>query len=101
MITDKDVEKLKETFATKEEILPMKQDIIELKSDVKILKNDVSTLKEDMSTVKETTQNILTIVDKMAKNWDQAEIVALKKSDELQNRQLKQLADHNGLNLMD
>lgn len=52
MITDEDIKKLKETFATRDEFNGAKSDITTLKSDVVILKSDVSILKTDVAELK-------------------------------------------------
>jgi chromosome segregation ATPase len=53
MITDEDIEKLKTTFATK--------------NDLQGLKNDFQEFREEFSVVKENVQAILTILDKQNK----------------------------------
>ena len=62
MITDKDIQKLKQVFSTKDDLVeqlkPIKVDISTLKTDVSTLKTDVSTLKTDVSTIKKDVSYI-------------------------------------------
>ncbi len=96
MVTDKDIEKIKEslkdTFVTKNEF---KAEIAPMKVDVAILKTDVNELKEDMKSVKETTQEILTVVDGIAKKFDdlKLEYVAVSIKGDRHEKWIKHLAD--------
>lgn len=58
MITDQDVDKLKQVFATKDDMMDLKQDISSLKQDVSGLKQDVSTLKQDVSGLKQDVSTL-------------------------------------------
>lgn len=63
MITDVDVKKLKEVFATKD-------DLNAVRVDVAILRSDVAGIKADMADVKTMVQKTLTTVTNFAGNID-------------------------------
>lgn len=60
MITDTDVKKLKQVFATKKDLdrFATKDDLNEVKKDVKELKKDTSELKKDVKGLKEDNKGI-------------------------------------------
>ncbi len=73
MLTDKDIQKLTNLFATKTEFNE--------------LKNEVHGLKENM-------QIVLTTTDKILKKLDEQEYAVLKMNDTKQDQKLQELADH-------
>ncbi len=62
MITDRDIEKLKAVFATREDILGMGRDISILKEDVSGLKKDMSGVKTDLLSTNDRIDRLTTIV---------------------------------------
>ncbi len=93
----------KDMVEVKTDIHVLKEGMIEVKTDIHVLKNDMGEVKEDMAAMKETTQAIFVAIDGLAKSFDTLshEYVALKHSDDRQNRQIKQLADHVDVKLID
>jgi hypothetical protein len=89
MITDQDVEKLKETFATKEDLanFATKEDLANL-SNVFATKNEFQELKEDVHDLKENMQVVVTNVDKILKKLDEQEYAVLKMNDSKQDAKL-------------
>ena len=118
MITDKDVTKLKKVFATKDDLkqfakkddlknFATKDDLKQFakKDDLKnfatkddlmrfATKDDLVRLEEKTDAIQETVQGLVTGIDKIAGKIDNLhyEYVALKLSDDRQNRQLSQIA---------
>jgi hypothetical protein len=70
MISDKDITKLKNVFATKDELL-------EVKVDVAVLKTDVAELKLDMADVKYGLGRVLVAVDSLIDKFDDLKIETL------------------------
>lgn len=95
MITDKDISKLKETFATKEDLkhFATKEDLANL-SNTFATKDEFKELKDDVVIIKETTQGLVSSVDKILKKLDEQEYAVLKFNDSKQDQKLKELAEH-------
>ncbi len=71
MLTNNDIQKLSEVFASKHDITELKHDVGELKKDVAQIKvkinHDIPEMKKDLEGLRESMQILLTGMDGIAK----------------------------------
>ena len=98
MLEDKDIQKLKEVLATKEEIKGLKQEIIEAAMEVFATREEIdqrfNEMRQDFSTLQSA-------VDRYAKRADAyfQEMVALSHQVKRHERWIQQLAEKLGIKL--
>jgi len=68
MITDADVTKLKEVFATKDELAMVAVDVTELKVESSLLQQTVQRLEQGMERMEGKVDNVLNKLDKFTGN---------------------------------
>ncbi len=92
MITDRDIEKLKSVFVTKDDLWQFGATFATKFA----TKHEFTELKGEVGEMKITLNQIMNILDGYAKRFDfhDMEYTALKMSDDRQNEQIRQLAKH-------